>query len=593
MKNLQIQLIFYARIAIVISGLLGCSYSPVNPDAPDSNTLLDYSLAKTRPSIRQATSSILSGNGERANAALNTLLNSSPRDPLANLLNGVAYQSQANGEDMLWDLAKIGYQLAEQFDPYLWQAPYLSGFMLLKEKKLSEAINAFLRAALTNPENATPLYGLALANYVKGDVRTAYQVVTQALQLDHNHPLPQHQRIAVLCLAAAGAFDSAQQQLTTLKANQHEIETAWLEQKLTKWHKIYANPEALPALSGIPLPAVTPAVINGKSARMAVLEAVFIRSTIVKQSRYGINLLDGLTTQFNGSIVNSGDSTKTSNSSSSSPDVTTTLVNALKSSNLYSLTIPAITYSLNIANSVVNQSHILAHPTVIALDGKPSKFFVGNETSIYMSGSFSSAAFNKEIGLSVQVTPTFLTDDTAELTAEISLSTLRDAPSGGISSSHALLTAKASNNTSAVLRMGQTLAVNTTTIHDEEDSQSGVPLLGDLPLVNTFFSSRNTGITDRSLLVLLTLKGNPNADKGVSSSETGVINTALLGRLKQTFPTIEPAVEENLKKIEQRDVLTVIRPQDAATLMPLWTEAENEATQNWQKQFMTQLLSGQ
>ncbi len=565
-----------------IASLLGCASTIEQPTANPLYTV--------NPALKKSASLILNGDYEQANETLNQMLSSAPRDPLANLLNGMAYQSRTTGQGTLWDLAKIGYQLAQQFDPHLWQAAYLLGQMQLKERNLSSAITYFTESVLASPLNSTPWYGLAMASYSSGDLRTAYQATSQAMRLDKNNPLPQHRRIAILVFASAGAFELAKSQLQAIEPTENnQSEIKWLEQKIALWQKNYADLNLMPQLS--PSDTNTPANYDPNQKKMAVLEAVFIRTSTLKSSHYGVNLLDGLNTQFTGNIVNSGESstTKTDTSSNNQPTSSATqLFDAVKSSNLYSLTIPAITYTLNIANSVGTQSEMIARPTVLALNGKTSKFFIGNETTVFMGGSFSSASFTKEYGLSVQVTPIFLSANNVELQVDMGFSTLKDgSPAGLIQNSSAILLAKANSSTSAVMRMGQTLAVTTSSLYQEDSNVSQVPLLGDVPLIGKFFSRNSASISEGSLLVLLTLKNTVD-----NSASQKTYNNTLPTRLIQQLPAVDATISQNLNQLAQKDVLTFIRPQDVEPLIPIAPSESDSSSSQWQQQFVDNLLLG-
>jgi len=83
-----------------IASLLGCASTIEQPTANPLYTV--------NPALKKSASLILNGDYEQANENLNQMLSSAPRDPLANLLNGMAYQSRTTGQGTLWDLAKIG-----------------------------------------------------------------------------------------------------------------------------------------------------------------------------------------------------------------------------------------------------------------------------------------------------------------------------------------------------------------------------------------------------------------------------------------------------------------------------------------------------
>lgn len=565
----------------IIVALAGCS-TITNLDTPLTSEYSIPNVNSSNPEAHRAATYILQGNYIDANTLLNQALSSSPRDPVLNLLNGMAYQARATGEGVLWDLAKVGYQLAQKFDPYLWQASYLLGLMQVKERNFTAATASFADAALANPHTALPLYSLAAVSYTQGNLNMAYQAITQALRLDSTTSIIQHYHIAALCLAAAGDFEAATAQVAALQAtnNVSTDKIAWLQQKITMWQNLYANPDTIPLLAPAAELSNNTETTTATTARMAILDAVIVRLASIEGQSRGVNLLDGLTAQFTGSIVNSG--TKTDTTGLPTTDVTT-ITDSL------SLTIPAVTYTLNIANSNSNTSRMVGHPTVLAFNGKTSKFFVGNQMTVFMGGNYSSASFDKEFGLSLNVTPTFLSDDTVELQVETGFSTLKDgSPAGLIQNSSAILLSKITNDTSAMMRLGQTMAISTGTLYQEDRNQSKVPVLGDIPLTDNLFSRNINSISQGAFLILLTVRAYP--DRSTLTESTKFNNIPL--RLAQRLIPMESVVQQRLSQLSQRDVLTVIRPQDAMPANPLPVITADTAAHKWQQQFLTELLVG-
>lgn len=576
------KLIISSCIITVSIGFTGCA---TNHAFIPNNTTADaeYTKNTVNPAIQNAIQALMTGNPEYANELLNSVLSNAPRDPLTNLLNGMAYQMRAAGEGPYWDMAKVGYQLARKFDPYLWQAPYLLGLMLLKERSLAAAAVAFSEAVLDSPMNATPLYALAAASYAQGDLTTAYQAMKQAMRFDTNNLATNNRQIATLCAAAVGEFAEATAQIAALKAaGAASSETNWLEKKVSIWQAFHANLDSQPLLNpqqqidnGVP-PDTT-------KARMAILDAIILRTSALDTQARGVNLLEGLSAQFEGVLINPS-RTRTEDLINDS----VTEDNKKFESNL-KLSIPAVTYSMNIANSADATSRMVGHPSVLAVDGKESKFFLGNELTIFTTGDYVNTAI-KEFGLSIQVTPTFLSDDTVELKVDSGLSTLNSGKPPGIDK-NSLSLEKMTNTASAVMRFGETLVVSAGTIYQESNNQSGVPILNRLPLVDNLFSHRYSEALKGTLLILLTLKPAPERDTPMSTASSIFKQNPALLRVQQQLAPIAEPIQAQLDRLKDHDVLTVIRPTDVSPNNPVYANEQGRASQQWRRQFLNELLT--
>ena len=143
--------------------------------------------------------------------------------------------------------------------------------------------------------------------------------------------------------------------------------------------------------------------------RMVIVDVVIIGSTEDVRKRSGINILDGLAFQF-GDIGDGEDAFSRIDSISTDtfdPSTNNTQTNTV----VKALTIPAIEYSLNIINSRDNDSKILAKPSLIALAGEESTFFSGvTINGAATSGTGDSVSIEEEIGVSLSVTPDFISD---------------------------------------------------------------------------------------------------------------------------------------------------------------------------------------
>lgn len=196
--------------AFVLVTFAGCASYTVDPSAKDV-----YLHSKISP-LESAVDALIEGDALRANEMANRELRNNPRDPRFNLINALAYQARAKGEGYLWNMAKVGYVLSHKFDPYLWQASYLSGLLELHERDLDTAAVSFAKAVAASPDVPGPFYGLAAASYARGDFSLAYRAAGIALDIDDSVSTEGLQ-IAALCFAAAADFTRAERQLVKMQ----------------------------------------------------------------------------------------------------------------------------------------------------------------------------------------------------------------------------------------------------------------------------------------------------------------------------------------------------------------------------------------
>ncbi|MEE4379823.1 MAG: hypothetical protein V2J55_20230 [Candidatus Competibacteraceae bacterium] len=582
----------------ILATLLGCGLwlvliqgCGIDMDSRSSFGSISISPSIHSTRISQGVDALVAGEFRSANTAFNILLVDIPRDPLVNFLNGFAYQAAAVGEGYEWDLAKTGYQLAQKFDPFLWQASYMLGLMSLKERDALSAAAAFAQAAIVGTFESEPLFGLAAAACIAGDLGTAYLAVRRALELEPE-PDTDARRIAAITFAGVGDFEAARQQLEAMEAAGAPAKALErVRRQMRYWEKHYArierivgqdNASANTESSPIEYAFTLPSEGNGDDGfdRMAVIEAVIVSMGTLSGYGRGINLLEGLSVQLEGNLINVvRERTRefeelTVDTRTQTRDIT--------------LSIPVVQYSLNIINSLTNLSRIVGRPTVLTLDGESSEFFLGQEITLLTGGDFESVA-EKDVGLSLVVSPEFLSPNTVKLRVETDLSSLQNSipeglPLGGLQID------KARSNVSAVMEFGQTLAVSAATQIQVLDREQGVPGLRQTPLLDIVFSEQTSGVLKTTLLVLLTLKP-PQPRDSFSISVGDVWQTEPLRRLKRRLyqwedSTLPAAVQGNLELLRTTEVPIAIRPADVQPYQPVRDNRLGEFQTERRRQFL-------
>jgi pilus assembly protein CpaC len=149
----------------------------------------------------------------------------------------------------------------------------------------------------------------------------------------------------------------------------------------------------------------------------------------------------------------------------------------------------------------------LAEPNLVTLEGEQASFLAGGEfpfPSVQTGAQQQVTIQWKEFGVRLNFTPWVTNDGRIRLTVEPEVSSL-DFGSGLQFAGFTiptLLTRRAS--TDVELRPGQHLAIAGLLDNQQEASVTKIPLLGDLPIIGTFFSMRERRDRQTELLVIVT-----------------------------------------------------------------------------------------
>jgi pilus assembly protein CpaC len=149
----------------------------------------------------------------------------------------------------------------------------------------------------------------------------------------------------------------------------------------------------------------------------------------------------------------------------------------------------------------------LAEPNLVTLEGETATFLAGGEfpfPSVQTGAQQQVTIQWKEFGVRLNFTPWVTNDGRIRLNVEPEVSSL-DFANGLQFAGYtvpALLTRRAS--TDVELRPGQHLAIAGLLDNQQEATVSKIPLLGDLPIIGTFFSFRERRDRQTELLVIVT-----------------------------------------------------------------------------------------
>jgi len=149
-------------------------------------------------------------------------------------------------------------------------------------------------------------------------------------------------------------------------------------------------------------------------------------------------------------------------------------------------------------------SNILSTPSIMALDNQSASIHVGQEVPIITGSTTGANNANpfqtmdrQEVGVKLEITPQINEGDAVilELSQEVS------SVAGAISTD--IIINKRAINTSVLVESGNTIVIGGLIDDGIQESTQKVPILGDLPLVGSLFSSKATTKSKRNLMVFI------------------------------------------------------------------------------------------
>jgi pilus assembly protein CpaC len=183
----------------------------------------------------------------------------------------------------------------------------------------------------------------------------------------------------------------------------------------------------------------------------------------------------------------------------------------------------------------------LAEPNLITREGEAASFLAGGEFPFptIQGGNTQSIAITwKEFGVRLNFVPTVTSVGNIRLrvTPEVSSLDFANGLSVGGFSIPSLRTRRV--DTDVELSPGQTLAIGGLLDSSVEQSEDKIPILGDLPIVGTFFK-RQTDRQERSELLVLVQPFIVNPSDPVPALPTGEVSTWNWdGHLRDYFPVL-------------------------------------------------------
>lgn len=153
-------------------------------------------------------------------------------------------------------------------------------------------------------------------------------------------------------------------------------------------------------------------------------------------------------------------------------------------------------------------TNILSTPTLVTMDNEEAEITVGQEVP-FITGKTTSAANDstnpfttierKDVGLKFKITPQINRGETVNLKIDQETSNVASSSAGASD----LITNKRRITTNVMVEDGQILVLGGLIEDNFRDSESKVPLLGDIPVLGSVFSNNTTSKTKNNLMVFI------------------------------------------------------------------------------------------
>lgn len=483
---------------------------------PDLERTTDTeSLARATKALQLASEMKL----PQASKAINEALQLDARNSYLHFFNGLIYHLQARqGDTDKTTTAIEGYQQAIRFDPNNWIAHEFLGLALVEQRQYGRAQRAFAEVLLSKPDDVPALLRMMAASYMAGDAATACTMADRIGDL-HSRGASQGAsfvRASISVYASCGDFDKATAQRELFKVTASGEQLSWIDQRVGNWrafHKSRADqpraPEIVkaqfmaggqqqftPDMNGGGGAGLAPQAASSGETRMVLVDVVMVRTEDSVSTSKGVNLLSALSLQFGSTQRDAFSRIYDSANGESSTMLTR------------AITIPALAYSLNIANANSNLNEVLARPTLAALEGLRSEFFSGTvlNAAVVSGGSGlsgSAVSIEKRYGVKLTVLPQILSNGMIKLSIDASRTFLKP-PSSDIGFTYKLEISEILANANVVMRLGDTLILGGLSEKESTTNRDGVPGLQDVPGVQYLFSKQSKTDYQKSVLILIT-----------------------------------------------------------------------------------------
>ena len=209
-------------------------------------------------------------------------------------------------------------------------------------------------------------------------------------------------------------------------------------------------------------------------------------------------------------------------------------------------------------------SNVLATPHITTMDNQEAFFLVGQEVPVITGSTTGSNNTNpfqqvdrQEVGIKLKVTPQINEGDAVQLTIEQEVSSIGGATAVDITIN------KREIKTTVMADDGATVVLGGLIDEDVQESESKVPLLGDIPILGHLFKSTSVTKQKRNLMVFIkaTIVREGSAISGISKTKYNYIRAEQLKRQ-----------EEGIRLMPMTDQVVLPEWDDSLALPPTFDE---------------------
>lgn len=145
-----------------------------------------------------------------------------------------------------------------------------------------------------------------------------------------------------------------------------------------------------------------------------------------------------------------------------------------------------------------NKGRIIAHPEITTIDNKQARIQMGQKIPVKQFDEAGNVVIKfEEVGTILMVTPHMTAENRILLELAPERSTYQFDPNGVI-----INTSNA--QTTLIVANGQTAVIGGLTTEDEVESEIGVPILKDIPIIGRLFKYTNKRVESRDLIIFVT-----------------------------------------------------------------------------------------
>lgn len=145
-----------------------------------------------------------------------------------------------------------------------------------------------------------------------------------------------------------------------------------------------------------------------------------------------------------------------------------------------------------------DKGRIIAHPEITTIDNKEAKIQMGQKIPVKQFDESGNVVIKfEEVGTILKVIPHITAENQILMELSPERSTYEFDPNGVI-----INTSNASTN--VIVNNGQTAVIGGLTTEDEVESEIGVPILKDIPLIGRLFKYTNKRVESRDLVIFVT-----------------------------------------------------------------------------------------